>query len=54
MQVGFIGAGNMAGALARGWGDSPTGDRTVWDVVESGPSPVADDEEAHAQRLIRS
>ena len=21
MQVGFIGSGNMAGALARGWGD---------------------------------
>jgi hypothetical protein len=38
--------------LARGWGDTPTGGRTAWDVVESGPSPVAVEEEAHAQRLI--
>lgn len=37
--------------LARGWGDSPAG-RTVWDLVESGPSPVALQEQAHALRLI--
>ena len=39
--------------LSRGWGDSPAG-RTAWDLVESGPSPVDVDEQAHAQRLIRS
>ena len=37
--------------LSRGWGDSLAG-RTTWDLVESGPSPVAPDEVEHAQRLI--
>jgi hypothetical protein len=40
--------------LSRGWGDSPEGSRTTWDLVESGPSPVRSEEEAHAQRLVRS
>jgi hypothetical protein len=40
--------------LARGWGDSPEGSRTTWNLVESGPSSVRDEEEAHAQRLVRS
>ena len=39
--------------LARGWGDSPDG-RTAWELVESGPSPVLLEEEAHARRLMRS
>src|SRR3954451_17578972 len=30
MRVGFIGSGNMAGALARGWGDPPL-------ATDSGP-----------------
>src|SRR4051812_45810354 len=40
--------------LARGWGDSPDGGRTTWELVEDGPSPVAIDEEDHARRLTRS
>ena len=39
--------------LARGWGHSPDGSRTTWDLVESGPSVVLAEEEAHAQRLAR-
>ena len=39
--------------LARGWGDTPDG-RTSWDLVESHPSPVSDDEQAHARRLLRN
>ena len=39
--------------LGRGWGDTPDG-RTCWDLVESGPSAVGEDELAHAQRLLRS
>ena len=39
--------------LARGWGDTPDG-RTCWDLVESGPSAVSEDELAHARRLLRS
>jgi hypothetical protein len=38
--------------LARGWGDTPDG-RTSWDLLVSGPSPVSDDEQAHARRLLR-
>ena len=40
--------------LSRGWGDSPDGSRTTWELIEEGPSPVTFDEEAHAQRLARS
>jgi hypothetical protein len=40
--------------LARGWGDSPDGSRTTWQLLESGPSPVSGEEQAHAQRLVRS
>ena len=40
--------------LSRGWGDSPDGSRETWTLVESGPSPVDPEEEAHAQRLVRS
>jgi len=40
--------------LDRGWGDGPDGHRTTWRLVESGPSSVLPDEEAHVQRLIRS
>jgi hypothetical protein len=40
--------------LARGWGDSPEGSRTTWNLLESGPSSVRDEEEAHAKRLVRS
>ncbi len=40
--------------LSRGWGDSPDGGRTTWELVEDGPSPVAFEEEAHAERLTRS
>lgn len=39
--------------LVRGWGDTPNG-RTCWDLVESGPSAVSEDELAHARRLLRS
>lgn len=39
-------------ALARGWGDTPDG-RTCWDLVESAPSPVDDEERSHARRLAR-
>jgi hypothetical protein len=39
--------------LARGWGDTPDG-RTCWDLVESGPSRVDDEEQGHARRLVRS
>jgi hypothetical protein len=39
--------------LARGWGDSPDGGRTTWHLVESGPSVVLAEEEAHARRLAR-
>ena len=41
-------------ALARGWGDDPAGGHTTWDVVSTGPSPVAPGELEHAQRLMRS
>ena len=40
--------------LARGWGDSPDGSRTTWELVESGPSPVDFAEAEHARRLARS
>ena len=40
--------------LSRGWGDSPDGSRTTWALLESGPSPVRGEEEAHVQRLVRS
>ena len=40
--------------LSRGWGDSPEGSRTTWELLESEPSFVRDEEEAHAQRLVRS
>jgi hypothetical protein len=40
--------------LSRGWGDSPEGSRTTWELLESQPSSVRDEEEAHAQRLVRS
>jgi hypothetical protein len=38
--------------LARGWGDTPDG-RTCWDLVDSRPAAVHDDEQAHARRLLR-
>jgi hypothetical protein len=38
--------------LARGWGDTPDG-RTCWDLVDSGPAEVSEDEQAHARRLLR-
>ena len=41
-------------ALARGWGDDPDGVRTQWDLVRTGPSPVAAAELEHAERLVRS
>ena len=41
-------------ALETGWGDDPGGVRTTWRLVRSGPSPLRDDELAHAQRLTRS
>jgi hypothetical protein len=41
-------------ALETGWGDDPGGVRTTWRLVRSGPSPLRDDELAHAQRLARS
>ena len=41
-------------ALARGEGEDPDGVRTHWDVVRSGPSPVAPEEADHAGRLVRS
>jgi hypothetical protein len=40
--------------LSRGWGDCPHGGRTTWDLLESHVSSVRIEEEAHAQRLIRS
>jgi len=40
--------------LARGWGDTPDGSRTTWQLLESGPSPVEFEEQDHAQRLTRS
>jgi hypothetical protein len=40
--------------LARGWGDSSEGSRTTWNLLECGPSPVSGEEEAHAERLVRS
>ncbi|MFD2094059.1 hypothetical protein [Blastococcus deserti] len=42
------------GVLARGWGDSPDGSRTTWELVESYASSVLPEEEAHARRLVRS
>jgi hypothetical protein len=42
------------GVLSRGWGDSPDGGRSTWQLVEDGPSPVSFDEEEHARRLTRS
>jgi hypothetical protein len=41
-------------ALETGWGDDPGGVRTTWRLVRSGPSPLRDDELAHAQRLARN
>jgi hypothetical protein len=41
-------------ALARGVGGDPDGVRTQWDVVRTGPSPVAPREREHAERLTRS
>jgi hypothetical protein len=38
--------------LARGWGDTPDG-RTCWDLVDSGPAEVSEEERAHARRLLR-
>jgi hypothetical protein len=40
--------------LSRGWGDTPDGGRTSWELIEEGPSPVALEEEEHARRLARS
>jgi len=40
--------------LERGWGDSPDGERTAWQLVWSAPSTVQPDEEEHARRLTRS
>jgi hypothetical protein len=40
--------------LSRGWGDSPEGSRTTWELLESWPSAVRSEEGAHAQRLVRS
>ena len=40
--------------LARGWGDTPDGTRTTWQLLESGPSPVEFTEQDHARRLMRS
>ena len=40
--------------LVRGWGDTPDGSRTTWQLVEEGPSPVEFEEQAHAERLARS
>jgi hypothetical protein len=40
--------------LSRGWGDSPDGSRTTWELIESGPSPVSVEEQEHARRLMRS
>ena len=45
---------DVARVLSRGWGDSPEGSRTTWELLESEPSSVRDEEEAHAQRLVRS
>jgi hypothetical protein len=39
--------------LARGWGDSPDGSRTTWHLMESGPSEVLAEEQAHARRLAQ-
>jgi hypothetical protein len=41
-------------ALARGWGDTPEGSRTTWDLLSSAPSEVRIEEEDHARRLIRN
>ena len=41
-------------ALDRGWGDVPDGERTTWQLLEDGPSPVEFEEEDHAKRLTRS
>jgi hypothetical protein len=41
-------------ALTRGWGDSPEGTRTAWDLVWTSPSAVLPEEEEHARRLMRS
>jgi hypothetical protein len=40
--------------LVRGWGDTPDGGRTTWQLVEEGSSPVEFEEQAHAERLARS
>jgi hypothetical protein len=40
--------------LSRGWGDSPDGSRTTWQLLDDSDSPVAFEEEDHARRLIRS
>jgi hypothetical protein len=40
--------------LSRGWGDTPEGGRTTWELVDDGPSPVEFEEEAHARRLADS
>jgi hypothetical protein len=39
--------------LARGWGDTPDGSRSFWQLQESGPSPVEFTEQDHARRLMR-
>jgi hypothetical protein len=41
-------------ALSRGWGDTPDGGRTTWELVEEGTSAVTFEEEDHARRLTRS
>jgi hypothetical protein len=40
--------------LARGWGDTPEGSRTTWQLVESRPCDVEYTEHDHARRLARS
>ena len=39
--------------LTRGWGDTPDGSRSFWQLQESGPSPVEFTEQDHARRLMR-
>jgi hypothetical protein len=44
----------LRGALSRGWGDTPEGGRTSWELIEEDPSQVTLEEEAHARRLAAS
>ena len=40
--------------LARGWGDTPEGSRTTWQLIESGCGRIDASERDHARRLLRS